>query len=221
MKQVPPLQRGELWTNEAGQAIPANRITKAEKLREKTAHRIATQAAELSRRLADFKTYFAESCTQVVQAVLAELEKAPNKKGNYTWYNFDQSIRIECAVSEAIRFDEMLIEAAKEQLLKVISENISGDDFIKEIVIDAFQTTSGKLDTRRVLGLRRHTDKIKKKHVREQWEDAMRLIDRSVTRPESRTYYRVSVKAPSGEYTAINLDFATIKIQYPDAEQTK
>lgn len=205
-------QKGELWTNESGHQIPQNRVTKAEKLREKVANKLAKEAAKLNQLLTDYKALVVSSCNEVVDAVLAENNREPNRKGNYTWYNFDQSIKVEQDVKEAIRFDEILIEAAKKQLLEVISENISGDDFIKEIVIDAFQTTSGKLDTRRVLGLRRHTDKIRNKHVRQQWEEAMQLIDKSITRPESRTYFRISVKDASGEFKPIGLEFSSIKV---------
>ncbi len=204
-------QQGEFWTDEAGNKIPANRVTKAEKLRDKHAYGLAIKAWDLHKSLGDFKRVVKGVCEDVVAAVLAELKRDPNKKGNYTWYNFDQTIKVECDVNEAIRFDPILIEAAKEKLLEVISANIQGDDFIKEIVIDAFQTTSGKLDTRRVLGLRKHTSKIKTKAIRDEWEAAMALIDRSITRPDSKTYYRISVKNEEGEFVPVVLDFSSVK----------
>jgi hypothetical protein len=204
-------QQGEFWIDEAGNKIPANRVTNAEKKRESGAYKLAVKASKLSKELSTFKAYFIEITTEVVAAVLAELKRDPNKKGNYTWYNFDQTIKVECDVNERISFDPILIEAAKEKLLEVISTNIQGDDFIKEIVIDAFQTTSGKLDTRRVMGLRKHTTKIKTKAIRAEWEAAMELIDRSISRPDSKTYYRISVKNDQGEYEAISLDFSNVK----------
>ena len=208
---VPTRQQGEFWTDEAGNKIPASRVTKVEKLRDKSAYSLAVKAGKLNADLATFKALVMQTCEDVVKAMLAEFKREPNKKGNYTWYNFDQTIKVECDVNESIRFDPVMIEAAKEKLLEVISANIQGDDFIKEIVIDAFQTTSGKLDTRRVLGLRKHTTKIKTKSIREEWEAAMKLIDESITRPDSKTYYRISVKDDQGEYKAISLDFSTIK----------
>lgn len=210
---LPTRQNGEFWTDESGTRIPANRVTKAEKLRDKTAYTLAVKAQKLNSDLAAFKAQVMQACDDVVRAMLAELNREPNKKGNYTWYNFDQTIKVECDVNEAIRFDPILIEAAKEKLLEVISANIQGDDFIKEIVIDAFQTTSGKLDTRRVLGLRKHTSKIRTKVIRDEWEAAMALIDKSITRPDSKTYYKILVKNDQGEFEAICLDFATIKYE--------
>lgn len=210
---APTRQQGEFWTDEAGNRIPANRVSKAEKLRDKEAYTLANKALKVSAGLAAFKAEVMKTCNEVVKTVLAELKRAPNKKGNYTWYNFDQTIKVECDVNEAIRFDPLLIETAKDLLLEVISANIQGDDFIKDIVIDAFQTTSGKLDTRRVLGLRKHTSKIKTKSIREQWEEAMKVIDGAVTRPDSKTYYRVSVKDDQGEFQVIPLDFASIKAE--------
>lgn len=204
-------QQGDTWTDEAGNKIPVNRITKTEKMCDKHAYGLANKAIELSAKLSEFKGTIKVVCEHVLAAKLAELKKAPTIKGNFTWYNFDQTIKIECQVSESIRFDEILIEAAKEKLLAVISNNITGDDFIKEIVMDAFQTTAGKLDTKRILSLRRHTDKIKNASIRTEWEEAMKLIDKSVTRPDSKTYYRVSVKNAEGEFESIVLDFASVK----------
>jgi hypothetical protein len=204
-------QQGEFWTDEAGNKIPANRVTKLEKLREKSAFTLATKAGKLSDELASFKALVMETCDNVVKTIMEELKRQPSKKGALTWYNFDQTIKVECDVNEAIRFDPIIIEAAKEKLLEVISANIQGDDFIKEIVIDAFQTTSGKLDTRRVLGLRKHTSKIKTKSIRDEWESAMALIDKSITRPDSKTYYRVSLKDDQGEWQVISLDFSSVK----------
>ena len=211
MLTVPARQQGEFWTDEAGNKIPANRLSVAEKAREKYATDLAKKALKVSQELARFKATVIEVCNQVVDIILAEYKRQPNKGGNYTWYNFSQTIKVECDVKEAIRFDPILIEAAKEKLLAVIGDNLaSSDDFIKDIIIDAFQTSSGRLDTRRVLSLRRHTSKIKNTQTRRQWQEGMDLIDRSITRPESRTYYRISIKNEAGEFVAIPLDFANI-----------
>lgn len=204
-------QNGSTWSDEAGTPIPGNRVTKSEKLRENTAYKLATKAKALSGSLAEFKSYMHEACADVVAAIRAENNIKTDGKGNFTWYNFDQSIKVEGNVNEAIRFDSVLIEGAKEKLLHIINENVQAEDFVKGIVIDAFQTTNGKLDTRRVLGLKKHTTRISNKAIRVEWDEAMALIDKSITRPESKTYYRVSVKDEQGEYQGIDLNFSSIK----------
>ena len=204
-------QNGPVWTDETGQAIPANRLTKAEKLREASAYKLATTASKLSDMLASFKDNISTTCAEVIAAIRAENKIKADGKGNFTWYNFNQSIKVEGNVNEAIKFDEVLIEGAKAQLLELIDENISAEDFIKSIVLDAFQTTSGKLDTRRILGLKRHSSRITNKAIKAKWDAAMELIDKSITRPDSKTYFRIWVKNGSGEYENIDLNFSSVK----------
>jgi hypothetical protein len=203
----------KFWKDEAGLQIPFSRVKKSERLKEKTAYSLAMRAISLNRVLGDFKGYVIAACNAVIEAIREDNKVKTDTKGNYTWYNFDQSIKIQVDASEIIRFDETLIDAAKEKLMKLINENVSGDDFIKTIVMDAFQTSSGRLDTRRILSLKKHTSRITKTHIKEKWEEAMELIDKSISRPESRTYFRVWVRDESGEYQHIDLNFSSIKPQ--------
>lgn len=211
MKLTQQTSKNQNWIDEAGNSIPYNRLTGSEKLREKSAHTLAKQAFALNARISEFKTLVKKMCDEVVEAIRSENKIKTDSKGNFTWYNFNQSIKIEVNVNELIRFDEVLIDAAKDKLMKIISNNISGDDFIKSIVTEAFQTTTGKLDTRRILGLKKHSTRISKKDLKEEWMSAMELIDKSITRPESRNYFRIYVKEENGDFKAIDLNFSSVK----------
>ena len=128
-------------------------------------------------------------------------------KGNFTFFNFDGSIKIEVQVNEMITFDTILIEKAKQKLMELVGESISEDkEFIKELVMSAFQTSRGQLDTKRVMGLKKHAKRIKD----ERYHDAMALIDESVRRPSSKTYFRVWLRAAQGDYESIDLNFSSI-----------
>jgi hypothetical protein len=200
-----------LWKDESGAEIPYKRIKESERLRESKAFQLAKQAVELHDKLKAFKIMMLETCNEVVETIRAENKIKTDSKGNYTWYNFDHSIKIEVNVNDLIRFDETLIDGAKEKLMQLIDENISGDSFIKGIIAEAFQTRTHKLDTRRILGLKRYTSRIINLKIKAKWNEAMELIEKSIRRPESRTYLRVFIKDEKDGYTPVDLNFSSIK----------
>lgn len=203
-------QQGPNWTDESGMAIPVNRVTKSEKLREHKAYMLARDAVAISKRLIEYKQFVQDTCAEVVDAIREENGIKPDSKGNITWYNFDRSIKIEVNVNEVIKFDEVLIDAAKKILMDMIATGIQGDEFIKGLVTDAFQTSKGSLDTRRVLSLQRHTSRVPAA-LKAQWEQAMGLINKSISRPSSKVYQRIWVRNGTGEYDLVDLNFSSIK----------
>ena len=78
------------------------------------------------------------------------------------------------------------------------------------LAFDAFQTSKGKLDTKKVLGLKKHTARIKNKDLKVEWERAMSVIDKSISRPSSKTYFKVWFKDEDGKYNPIELNFSAI-----------
>jgi hypothetical protein len=203
--------KDQFWQDEAGNSIPFNRITNAEKLRERSAAALAKQAIAVHLNLSNLKKVVQDVCEEVIAAIKKENKIKTDSKGNVTWYNFNQSIKIEVDIKEAIRFDDTLIAGAKTKLTDLINNNINGDQFIKSLVVDAFSTSAGKLDTKRVLSLKKHTCRITNNQIKKQWEEAMSLIDKSITRPSSKTYFRIWIRDAKGEYQNIDLNFSSIK----------
>jgi hypothetical protein len=205
MNIVQQTAKNENWVDESKTTIPYNRITALEKLREKTAFKIAKEAAAISSKLSAFKASVAKECALIYQESMKDALKAG--KGNFTWYNFDASIKIEVQINEQITFEATGIEKAKQLLDAMISESISHDKaFVKELVLSAFATSRGQLDTKKVLGLKKHASRI----ADERYAQAMRLIDDSILRPSSKTYFRVWVRNTEGAYEAIELNFSNI-----------
>ena len=196
--------KDKIWIDETGQPIPVARILPLEKQKEKVAFFFAKKAIDISNRLSSFKEEIAKEC----EAIYTEsMKDAKVGKGNFTFFNFDGSIKIEVQVNEMITFDTILIEKAKQKLMELVGESISEDkEFIKELVMSAFQTSRGQLDTKRVMGLKKHAKRIKD----ERYHDAMALIDESVRRPSSKTYFRVWLRAAQGDYESIDLNFSSI-----------
>lgn len=206
-KQLP---KDKTWIDESGTEIPYNRTTTSERLKEKYAFALLSDAEAINQKAADFKAKITDLVQEVIEAARAENNVKLEGKGNYTWYNFNRTIKIEVNVNEQISFDELTIESAKEKLMELIRHNISGDDFIISIVEDAFQTSKGKLDPKKILGLRRHTERIKNAKLKAEWSDIMTLIDKSISRPNSKTYFKVWKKDEEGKYKGVELNFSAL-----------
>lgn len=197
----------EFWIDESGNKIPYSRTTKTERLMERTAAKLLKDAKQMNEKLTLYKEAFADACDAVYKSFLHEKELSTDRKGNFTWYNFDRSIRIEISISERVTFDDLLITSAREKLNEFLTDNISGKtEFIKELVIDAFKTSKGQLDSKKVMNLLKYRGKIKDKL----YQSAMEDIENSIRRPSSRRYFRISERQPDGDYKAVDLNFSSI-----------
>lgn len=196
------------WKDESGVEIPYNRTTKAERLMERHSAKILRDALVVNKRLAEFKDLIRELSQQAYEAFMEEKQSNKETKGNFTWYNFDRSIKIEVSINEPIQFDDLTIKAAKEKFDAFMNANLSSkNEFVKQMIIDAFQTQrSGQLDTKRVMNLTRYERKINDPD----FSRAVELINESIRRPKSKTYFRVWQKDASGEYQNIELNLSSI-----------
>lgn len=200
------------WIDETGIEIPLSRITNDERAREAAADKLLKLADKESKALAALKSIFREICTKVYQAALEanKMDTDKKRKGNFTWFNFDRSIKVETSINEQIAFDEMLIGMVKEKLMEILDASVtSNDSFIKALVMEAFQTSGGKLDARKVMGLIKYRSKIKDPR----YAEAMDMLEKSINRPSSKTYFRIWKKDTEGEYQSIDLNFSSISIK--------
>lgn len=204
-----------MWLDEAGSSIPYNRTTPYERKAERMTFKLAKEAIRLNKALADFKESVRKEAEELYELFVSENNgKVGKGRGGATFFNFDRSIKVEVSVQDLISFDENLINLAKEKLDEVLNEGLTGaKEFVKPLLMDAFKTSNGKLDTRRVLGLRRYAGRIKDTR----YDEAMVLIDKSIRRPQTREYFRVWVKDETGEYQDIQLNFSSIKPNYEKA----
>jgi len=200
----------KVWIDEAGIAIPYERIKGSERANERKLPMLAKERIALRKSLELHK----EKCFQV-GAELYQLfidengGKAPKSKGkgNITRYNFDRSVKIEINVNAAIVFDEALLQLAKDKLDDLLNDGLStAKDYVKPIVMDAFNNSGGNLDTKRVLGLRKYADKISDPR----YAEAMTFIDKAIRRPNSREYFALYVRDERGEYVDVHLNFSAI-----------
>ena len=203
--------KSKVWTDPAGIHIPADRVTKSEKLRERNAAEAVKKAKALNADLLEFKNRLKAICEDVYIKTLAENGAAiDNRKGNFTWYNFDRSIKVEVNINEGTDFDDILMEAAKEKLNTFLEgESGSMDEMIRQLVMQAFETSKGKLDSKRVFQLLSYRSRLKGEKYQLFFE-ACDLIAKAMRKTDSRTYYRVFVRESDGKYTAIDLNFSSV-----------
>lgn len=196
------------WVDENGISVPVNRLTKAEKLREKSAHQLVKDATNLNARLETFKAQIREICSEVERAAAEDMTVSREAlKGNITWFNFDRSIKVERSVSEPMAFDDMTITAAKAKLDEFLNQAIESKfDFAKEMIISAFETTKGKLDPKKITPLTRYEKRVN----HPLFSEACTLIQEAIRRPDTKIYYRIWQKDDEGKYKAIELNFSNI-----------
>jgi hypothetical protein len=199
--------KDKFWVNEAGDKVPVGYINKSDKLKERHAHTLLSHALSLNKRLAEFKALSRRLNDEVFSAAMEDFKVTPFNKGNYTWFNFDRSIKVEVSINERIEFDDLTIKACKEKLDEFLDVNVeSKHDFVKQLVTDAFATTRGKLDAKKVMSLLRYEDKIKDAL----FQESLALLKQSIRRPDSRMYYRISERQDDGSYQSIDLNFSSI-----------
>jgi len=204
MKQT---SKQEKWKDESKMEVPYKRISKAERLMEIKSHSLLTEAKGINSGLQDFKNRIKAICEEVYSAFMLENNVKSNSKGNFTWYNFDRTIKVEVAISEPVKFDDMAIQASKEKLDEFLESAVDSKiDFVKDLIKDAFSTSNGKLDAKRVLGLLRYKSRV----TSPLFLEAMDLIEKGIRRPESKTYFRIWEKDTDGKYQAVELNFSNI-----------
>lgn len=199
---------GKKWIDPAGNVIPANRVTPLEKRKERFADKIKKNAIKISQELSALKGLIETSSSEIYQEVMQEKNiDIKKKKGNFTWFNFDRTIKIEIERNDKTEFDSILIDSCKTKLDTFLSTNINTENqFIKQLILDAFQTTKGRLDTQRVMSLLKYKSKINN----ELFLSAMEDLENSITREFRKRYSRVWLKDADGEWVNIPLNYSDV-----------
>ena len=200
------------WIDETGLVIPASRVTKSEKLRETVADTLLKKAMKLNSSLVELKNDMAAASDEVFAAVIGENGGTvkEDRKGNFLFYNFDRSIKIERDIQDRIEFDDALIAVSKQHFDEFLQSAQAGvDEMIRSIVLEAFNTSKGRLDTQKVLSLLKYRQRVPADKY-PAFHAALDAIEKAIRRPDSKSYHRISVRNKEGKYDAVNLNFSSI-----------
>lgn len=199
------------WIDETGLEIPANRITRSEKLKEQKMEALLRKAKRMNEQLTALKVEMADAADEIYEAVMAE--NGVNKtewKGNFRVKNFDGSVMLEVDVNERIEFDDTLISVAKEHFDEFLNTGTGGvDEMIRALITDAFNNSKGRLDAKKITSLLKYRSRIDAAKY-PSFHKAIDAIEKSMSRPSSKRYFRVSEKDSFGKMTAIDLNFSSI-----------
>lgn len=197
----------QFWEDETGTKIPYSRTTKSERYNEIASAGIVKAAKNLNADLLAFKEKLNNTCQEVYSKYMTEKGNDKKGKGNFNWFNFDRSIKIEVSINDRIEFDDLGITACKDKLDEFLGGNVeSKDDAVKALIMDAFNNTKGKLDAKKVMNLLRYRGKIK----HQLFQEALNLLESAIRKPDSKTYFRIWVKDELGKFNNIDLNLSSI-----------
>ena len=198
----------KIWIDEQGRKVPFVHVGKAAKIAELGASKLLKEAQFISKRMTTFKGMIDEISDNVINAVAASFNgRKPSEKGNYTWYNFDRSIKVSVSVNDFITFDDITIQMSKEKLNEFLDSTLNSETvFIKDLVQDAFATSKGKLDVKKVMSLTRYRSKIDNPL----FQEALNLLEAAIRKPSSTEYFKIYTRNDDGSYKLINLNFSSI-----------
>ena len=193
--------------NARGQLDPESMVKDIDKARDELVTELIARAKGASAKLESFKRLVFEEINAFVELSAEQYNvKMGGQKGNITLLSYDGRYKVQVAIAERMRFDERL-QAAKHLIDECIHDWSEGSRAeIKVLVNSAFDTDKeGKINTSRVLGLRRLaiTD--------EKWLNAMTAIAESVQVVGSKEYVRFYERnEKTKKYEPISLDVAAV-----------
>lgn len=189
-----------------GRLVPEAMIKPIDRTRDELVQELVRQAITMHDALVEFKGRVIADIDAFVDLSAEQYGvKFGGKKGNLTLYTFDGRYKVQVAIAEHMVFDERL-QAAKHLIDECITDWSQGSrDEIKVLVQSAFDTDKeGKINTGRVLGLRRLDIKDEK------WQRAMQAIGESLQVVGSKEYVRFYERVGEDEYKPISLDVAAV-----------
>jgi hypothetical protein len=193
-------------TDSRGRLVPVQLVSELDQLRDQTVIRLVEEALKMKEILENFKRRIRDDIYTFIELSANHYGKSwGGKKGNITLTSFDGRYRLRVAASDSITFDERL-QVAQEIIgacLDKWSDGVRPE--IRLLVNDAFQVDkAGKINTARVLGLRRLDIQDP------DWQKAMQAITDSIQIAGSKQYLRFYERDERGEYHPIPLDIAAL-----------
>ena len=195
------------WQDQHGNLVPDAKVKDIDKLRHQVVTDLCAMAKERSSALGKFKL---DAMQEVAALVSTSMEqygvKAGGTKGNVTLASFDGKYKLVRQMQDRIVFGEQLM-AAKALIDECVQQWSEGaNDNMLVLVNHAFQTDKeGKINTARVLGLRRLAIHDAA------WQQAMQAIADSMQTASTKPYIRFYERCDkTGEYLPISLDVAAV-----------
>ncbi|MFT3750935.1 MAG: DUF3164 family protein [Agriterribacter sp.] len=200
------------WTDAAGNDVPQKFLLKSDKVKEAFAGKIYKQALAIEAQLNAFHEMMREASEAVLAIVRNDYELKNGKakkqtKGAFTWFNYDRSLKVESDVNDIVKWNTALLSEAHELLKEYITGEIGETNvLIKGLVNEAFATSRGEVDSRKIFQILKWEDKVNNK----KFSKACGLLKQAQTIDKTKLYMRVWEKQQDGQYRNINLNFSSL-----------
>ncbi len=200
------------WINAAGDEVPVKHVTPTEKAREATANKLHKAALKAEAALTDLYVQFQEAKAEAMETMRREFElktgrQKAKSKGNFTWYCFNNSIKMEANINDILKWDNAIMTEAYKLMDEYISSQLTDNQsLIKSLVSDAFSTSKGEFDPRKVFQLLKYECKINSS----KFKKACELMRQAQRIDSTKLYMRISEKMEDGSYRPINLNFSSL-----------
>jgi hypothetical protein len=193
------------WRTYTGAKVPDEAVSPFDKRKERVIQSLYKKAVKLSKELEKLKELMYEKGDELYEEKYRnrglDIDK---KRGNYTHFSYDKSIKFEMNVQENISFSDD-INLSQQKLNEYIEDVLSGANTdIQQLVNNAFKTRKGRLDKARIFSL----FALKIEHPK--WQEAMELIKGSIETNDSRRYASISVRDDNGDYNAVQLNISSL-----------
>ena len=183
-----------MWKNAQGHMIPLSQISGSDQMKDEVANRLCAEAEEVQAIVAAFKAKaFAEM--NAARSLIFEKfnAKIGGAKGGFSVRAFDGSCEAKVEVAERVSFG-IELQAAKALIDECIESWASDGDLdprIRTLVEHAFQVNkAGRIDTQRVLGLRKLPMKDRQGNPDAAWARAMDAVTEALNVDGTATYMR-------------------------------
>ena len=187
-----PRKAAKHYTDPTGEQVPAKYVKPYDKLRDRTAQRIARLWAAEEKRLRKIKAETVDLILELQDAAAKDAGVKPlgGKRGNVQFRSFEGLVTVSLDNAKRTEFDERL-SLAQTLIMEAVQEMAEGDhnaDLV-EIATKAFQPRrSGSLDMQRVRDLRTYNVKHPK------WRKACEIIAECERTIGHKRYIRVSTR---------------------------
>lgn len=205
----------KFWRNAAGHLIPVDQVSDLDRMKDDLAKTLVAQAETIASGLEAFQM---KSLSEMTAAKALMLEtygvKVGGARGGFSIKSFDGEVEVELAVADNISFGSELLAAKA-----LIDTCIAGwdtdgqtDPRLRALVDHAFQVNKkGRIDTKRVLGLRKLPMKDRAGVPDPTWARAMEAVTDALIVDHTATYVRYYRRNPAtGRREQISLNAAAM-----------
>lgn len=202
------VQSGTSWAQEDGSLVEKKRLFPHEIKAERSAVRLFNQAIKIQNLLAEMIEDAEKSVANVQESYMKA--KSPEKleedleTKSFTFYSFNRDIKIERIVQALTGYKEEDIALSKEYFEKFITEfegPVEKIEILKELVMSAFTTKSGKFDYKKLDALLGYKEKIGD----ETFQKAIQLLEEARYNKKLKSYYNIYFRNDDGVYQQVNL----------------